>query len=471
MNDEGRETGQRKAAIEDLHRRYSRSGAWEQRLRRTGRTSFLLLVLEPLAMAKRGLDLLVSLGLILGFSPLFLLGFLLTGRHLKRSARLGRWCRPFNRYSFDTERGPGGRVLAALHLASLPVLFNVFLGQMSFVGPRAISPETLSRAERAVQKRYNVRPGLISPWWIRQRANIAYGTELDTDLAYVEGHGLWGDLGISLKAIPAILYGGGVATAPDRVTLLGIPIANLTMAEALETMMASLDQKAPIQVCFVNADCANLAYKIPRYREILGKADLCLADGIGLKLAGKLLAQEIRQNVNGTDMFPRLCEALAGTGRGMFLLGARPGVPEGVARWVEENYPETRVSGVHHGYFSPEEEPALLARIRESGAALLLVAFGAPRQDIWIHEHLLETGVGLAMGVGGLFDFFSGRIPRAPLWMREIGMEWVYRFLQEPGRLWKRYLVGNTLFLYRVLVTRLGWGRAHETRNEKGPPR
>ncbi len=94
-------------------------------------------------------------------------------------------------------------------------------------------------------------------------------------------------------------------------------------------------------------------------------------------------------------------------------------------------------------------------QVRDSGADLLLVALGAPRQDLWIKKNIASTGARVAMGVGGLFDFYSGRIPRAPLWMREIGMEWFYRFTQEPGRLWKRYFVGNAVFLYRVIKERI----------------
>ncbi len=130
-------------------------------------------------------------------------------------------------------------------------------------------------------------------------------------------------------------------------------------------------------------------------------------------------------------------------------------MPESVREWIETNYPEVTVSGCHHGYFSPEEEPEVIARINRSGADLLLVAFGAPRQDIWIDEHLEKTGAKVAMGVGGLFDFYSGNTARAPLWMREMGMEWLFRFTQEPGRLWKRYFVGNGVFLYRVMLEKI----------------
>jgi N-acetylglucosaminyldiphosphoundecaprenol N-acetyl-beta-D-mannosaminyltransferase len=135
----------------------------------------------------------------------------------------------------------------------------------------------------------------------------------------------------------------------------------------------------------------------------------------------------------------------------MFLLGARPGVAEGVRKWVLERFPLLDVCGVQHGYYGPQEEQGIIRQIRDSGANLVLVAFGAPKQDLWICDHLQEMGANVAIGVGGLFDFYSGRIPRAPLWMRKMGMEWVYRLVQEPGRLWKRYLIGNGLFLARVL--------------------
>jgi N-acetylglucosaminyldiphosphoundecaprenol N-acetyl-beta-D-mannosaminyltransferase len=134
------------------------------------------------------------------------------------------------------------------------------------------------------------------------------------------------------------------------------------------------------------------------------------------------------------------------------LLGAKPGVAEAVAGWVRENHPGMLISGVQHGYFAADEEPEVLEKIASSGASLLLVAFGAPRQDQWIAAHKHELGgVKVAIGVGGLFDFFSGEKQRAPLWLREMGMEWAFRLWLEPARLWKRYVVGNGVFLLRVL--------------------
>ena len=110
-----------------------------------------------------------------------------------------------------------------------------------------------------------------------------------------------------------------------------------------------------------------------------------------------------------------------------------------------------KIAGYHHGYFSEEEKNSIFKKIEESGASLLLVAFGAPKQDIWIQKNIASMKLKVAMGVGGLFDFYSGNIPRAPLWMREMGLEWLYRLYQEPWRLWKRYVIGNPIFIYRVL--------------------
>jgi len=165
------------------------------------------------------------------------------------------------------------------------------------------------------------------------------------------------------------------------------------------------------------------------------------------------MRQAFRENLCGTDFLPHLCKKLQTTpgNNALYLLGARPGVAQKVARWITRHYPDVKIAGWQHGYYSCEEEPEVLSRIKSSGANILLVAFGAPRQDVWIHKKLPETGVKLAMGVGGLFDFYSGRIPRAPIWVRELGMEWVYRLAQEPRRMWRRYVLGNGLFLIRVM--------------------
>lgn len=247
-----------------------------------------------------------------------------------------------------------------------------------------------------------------------------------------------------------------VAELP-RTCILGIPLHTVSMEEAILAITERLYAAQPSHVCFVNAHCANLAYRNPEYWRVLQTAALSFPDGVGLRLAGQLLGRPILHNVNGTDLFPLLCAALEESEAGVFLFGGRPGVPEAVRDWLSLHYPHARVCGWRHGYFSAEEEPLIVRQIADSGARLALVALGAPFQDLWISRHLPALGVKVAIGVGGLFDFYSGRFPRAPLWLRGCGGEWAYRLYQEPLRLWKRYLIGNPLFLSRVLRERLHW--------------
>lgn len=239
----------------------------------------------------------------------------------------------------------------------------------------------------------------------------------------------------------------------DRVIpIAGIPIHDVTLDEAVDEILAPVQHESLRQVCFVNAHCVNVAWRDDAYRERLHHAWRCYADGIGMKIAARVLARPLRDNVNGTDLFPRLCDRMAHLGTRIYLLGGEPGVTDELIRWLSSIYPSLPVAGHHHGFFGAKEESAVLEDIRQSGTEVLFVAMGVPRQDLWISQHREELPGLVALGVGGLFNFYSGRIPRAPHWMRRTGMEWVHRFWQEPARLWQRYWVGNVVFLVRVFV-------------------
>ncbi|MFQ5749770.1 MAG: WecB/TagA/CpsF family glycosyltransferase [Planctomycetota bacterium] len=250
------------------------------------------------------------------------------------------------------------------------------------------------------------------------------------------------------------VHAGRAEGLDRRARILGIRIHNLTMEESLQAILSRLDRPGAGQVSFVNAHCANLAWKDPEYRRILDTSDLVFADGIGMQVAGRILGCPIRDNVNGTDLFPRLCAILEGTGKRVFLLGGRDGVAAGVRGWIARHHPGTVVCGIQNGFFSLAEEDQIVARIRDARADVLLVALGVPAQEKWIARVQADTTARLAFGVGGLFDFYSGRIPRAPGWMQRSGVEWVWRLAQEPGRMWKRYLLGNFTFLFCVLRER-----------------
>lgn len=260
-------------------------------------------------------------------------------------------------------------------------------------------------------------------------------------------------------------------SGPKRVPVLDYPVSNLSMDEAIAEIVSRLDADEPSQVCFVNADCVNIARRNDPYCELLRRCDLLLADGIGMRVAAAAAGVRLRDNVNGTDLFPRLCEALTGKERRIFLLGAQPGVAGAVAERLAERHPGVNVVGFRDGYFSPEEEPEVVGQVARSQADVLFVAFGAPKQDLWIDEHLDALGVRVAMGVGGLFDFYSGRIPRAPLPMRRLGLEWLYRLYREPARMWRRYILGNPKFLAYVAAESLRHkGRRRPTRPTDVPP-
>ncbi len=392
----------------------------------------------------------MSAAALLLLAPLLLLLLIAArakGGGIARTERLGRWGIVFDEFSFDS--GP---------MRDLPALWNVLKGDLAFVGPRPVAADEVSPTDRFAWRRFKVRPGLVCLWWIRKRANIAYGSESESDSEYLDSQSLWNDMAIGLRAIPAAFYGEGVAAAPDEIDFLGIRIDNLSMDEAIDNILARAVAPIPSQACFINADCVNISYRDQDYRQILRTSGLVLADGIGIKIAGRILNTNIRQNVNGTDLFPRLCAEMEIRQTGLYLLGGQPGIAAAVADWIGRNYPQVRVLGHRHGFFKPEETEEVLRGIRDSGARVLLVAFGAPRQEKWIAQNLAATGVGVAMGVGGLFDFYSGRIKRAPAWVREIGMEWFYRFIQEPRRMWRRYFVGNAVFLRRVVWNRLRGG-------------
>ncbi len=445
----------RQELLADLDRRFSPAGIRSQQRRSRRAALRFVLFIRLIGMTRRLCDLAAALLFLLALLPLMLLLFAVArmrGGGMAKELRLGRWATLFSKYEFEfgSTAGVGRRIPV---VSSLPTLLNIAKGEMSFVGPRAVSPSEVGALERGAWKRYDIRPGLISLWWIRKRANIAYSNEATIDAEYTESHSLWGDLGIALRALPALAYGKGVAEAPEHLALLGIPVDNLTMAEAVARILELARDGEAHQLCFVNADCVNIACRDAEYKRILRAVDIVLADGIGVRLAGKLLNQNIRENVNGTDLFPMLCEAAERERVGIYLLGGLPGVAQAAAQWVGKHYPGLPV-GYRHGFFTPDEEPEVLEGIRESGAAVVLVALGVPRQEKWIYTRLCDLGPGMAIGVGGLLDFYSGRIARAPVWMRELGMEWFYRFLREPRRMWRRYFVGNAVFLARVMHER-----------------
>jgi N-acetylglucosaminyldiphosphoundecaprenol N-acetyl-beta-D-mannosaminyltransferase len=231
------------------------------------------------------------------------------------------------------------------------------------------------------------------------------------------------------------------------LTLFDLPIANVTLQEAVCLILKYLAGDKTARISFVNAHCINVSRRDEEYRQILRESTAIFADGVGMKLAALLHGDPLRDNVNGTDLYPLLLTALEDAGYRIFLLGAEPGVSEEMRRRALEKHPDLTICGTHHGFFSPEENAVVVQKIREANADLLMAAMGVPQQEKWIAANAEAAGVKVAIGVGGLFNFYSGSIPRAPAWMRKSGLEWAHRLWMEPGRLWKRYLLGNAQFM------------------------
>lgn len=371
---------------------------------------------------------------------------------------------PAGKPVFEKKRvaGRSGKPMSVLNfadmsgrMAKLPLFVDLFTGRLALAGTaiREWQP-----AEPVAEQGYisMVKPGIVSLWDIRQGSKIAHEGRLATEWEYIYSKRPGYDFLLLLRALPAMFFSENEATeAGPLFELLGLKIDNITMSEAIGLIRRHLAQQSKSAIFFVNPDCMNKMVTDRAYREALNSADHIFPDGIGLVIAGKMLGTPLRENINGTDMLPFLCEMAAAENRSIFLLGGKPGVAEQAAETIGKNYGVT-VAGVMHGYFDREQEsPEVIETINRSGASILLVAFGAPLQEEWIARYRNELQPPILMGVGGLFDFFSGNIQRAPRWMREIGLEWVYRIMQEPGRMWKRYVIGNPLFLYRVMKWKL----------------
>jgi N-acetylglucosaminyldiphosphoundecaprenol N-acetyl-beta-D-mannosaminyltransferase len=184
--------------------------------------------------------------------------------------------------------------------------------------------------------------------------------------------------------------------------------------------------------------------------------DIINIDGAGIVLGGRFLGLRIPERVAGIDLFERLLAHGERAGRSVYLLGAKPEVIERAAANVSSRFPRLKVAGFHHGYFWDDEE-SMVRQIRASGAEMLFVGIGSPLKERFIDRWRDEFGVLFAMGVGGTFDVVAGKVRRAPKWMQRLGLEWFFRVLQEPRRMWRRYLVTNTRFA--LMLLREKWRR------------
>ncbi len=324
--------------------------------------------------------------------------------------------------------------------------------------PPARLVDVLRGRAKLVGARFNpqLQRGCFSPVEARWLLGISYGDLAEEEAAYLRSRGLLSDLGVMVRAsIARLLAPSPGAAAVDRPWIVSAAVHNLSIQDAMERIFEPPSSERARLIHFVHPHALNLAVRDRELARALAEADLVLPDGIGLRVGAALLGVALRHNLNGTDLLPLLCRRAAELGWSMALIGAAPGVADDCAARLKSDTPGLQIPLVSHGFLADAESRQVAAMVERLGRCLVLVGMGSPTQEQWARAHLAGAPQAIVLTVGGLFDFYSGRVSRAPLAWRELGLEWMYRLIQEPRRLARRYLLGNPLFLLRVLKQKL----------------
>jgi exopolysaccharide biosynthesis WecB/TagA/CpsF family protein len=346
-------------------------------------------------------------------------------------------------------------------LKGLPMLWRVLTKRISLCGMPVDIEMTKQQTERLLAYSF-IPAGLFDAVTLHQASGLVTIEKTELLEQQFTSNRL-GYLSLLLKAgLTTFLYNNNKSQliTPAIFTLFGLKINNDTMIDAVDWVMSdqNIEQGSEQKLngcktgCFVNVNSVNLTAVDPQLSANLNAANRSFADGSGLRIAAKTLGINIKDNLNGTDLLPHLCEAAQAQGVSIYLLGAKPGVAVATAKNLLKQYPRLRIAGAEHGYFERTQDNNAVKRINQSNADILLLAMGSPVQEQWLKDNAPQLTCRTALAVGGLFDFYSGHISRAPIWMRELGLEWVWRLMQEPKSKFKRYVIGNPLFLIHTFV-------------------
>lgn len=250
------------------------------------------------------------------------------------------------------------------------------------------------------------------------------------------------------------------------INLLGVTVHAVTSAQLLSGIERTIRENQRAIVANINVRAMNLACEENWFRAFLNQSDVVFCDGFGVKWGARLLGHHLPERITYADWMWQLSEFAAARGFTFFFLGARPGVAEQAAERLRARFPTLRMVGIQHGYFdktpgSSENEQVVYA-VNAVCPDMLVIGFGMPVQEKWLAENWPHLSARVVLTGGAVFDYVSGELRRGPRWMTDHGLEWLFRLMVEPGRLWKRYFVGNPLFLWRVLKQRIGLGRIQE---------
>lgn len=266
-----------------------------------------------------------------------------------------------------------------------------------------------------------------------------------------------GALEVAATRAPQVIAGGTglvLDLRRHRVDINGLLIDRVDLIAAMRRIRTLMEIPGGHQIITVNLDFLSIAERNPLFRDTINRAELAVADGMPLVWVSRLQGDPLPQRITGVELVDQSCRIAVQTGHSIFLLGARPWVVKAAASELQARHPGLQIAGVHSPPFrplTPHEDQEIVSTIRQASPGFLFVAFGAPRQDLWIRAHLAELDVPIAIGVGCVFDVLAGVVRRAPSWMQQAGLEWSYRFLQEPSRLWRRYLLDDAPMLGRLV--------------------
>ena len=221
----------------------------------------------------------------------------------------------------------------------------------------------------------------------------------------------------------------------EKVNILGVHVDMVTIGEAADLIMKFMDEPKLHAIYTPNSEIIMQAYRNAEFAELLNRAELLTADGIGVVHASKILKKPIKERAAGYDIARKVLEKMNYTDHKLFLFGGKPGVAEEAAKNLKKDYPDLNIAGMRNGYFKEYEEPQIVEEINASGADVLFVCLGAPKQEEWIDRNRAAlANVRVAMGIGGSLDVFAGKVERAPEIFCKTGMEWFYRLMKEPWR-------------------------------------
>ncbi|WP_375740581.1 WecB/TagA/CpsF family glycosyltransferase [Pseudomonas boanensis] len=235
-----------------------------------------------------------------------------------------------------------------------------------------------------------------------------------------------------------------------KIEAFGCPMHAISCSKTVEAIRGLILDGKFTQHVVVNVAKIVHMMSDPKLKESVTSCDIINIDGMGVVWGARLLGHQVPERVAGVDLFHKLLAMSTSNGFSVYLLGATDEVVSKTAATVQSLYPGLRVAGYHHGYFWDDEE-AMVEKVRNSGAQLLFVAITSPKKENFINRWKDQLGVNFVMGVGGTFDVVAGKVKRAPVWMQNWGLEWFYRVIQEPGRMWKRYLTTNSRFAWLLL--------------------